>query len=57
MEIRDPVVRTQNNDCHSTAFWNAGTLELVELVLRPPKGGPPSLPDYGDAVFLSLELT
>ncbi|CAH9084087.1 unnamed protein product [Cuscuta epithymum] len=26
-------------------FWDDSTLELVELVLKPPTGGPPSLPD------------
>jgi len=24
----------------------------VEFVLRPPQGGPPSLPEHGDAVFI-----
>ncbi|KAG5562909.1 hypothetical protein RHGRI_005596 [Rhododendron griersonianum] len=48
------VIQAQKNSCHSTAFWNDGPLELVGLVLRPPKGGPPSLPEYGDAVILSL---
>lgn len=47
------VIQAQNNSCHSTAFWNDGSLELVGLVLRPPTGGPPSLPEYGDAVILS----
>lgn len=31
------------------SFWGAGVLELVELVLKPPNGGPPSLPEYNDA--------
>lgn len=50
------VIQAQNNSYHSIAFWNDGALELVELVLRPPKGGPPSLPDYGDAVLSALNL-
>ncbi|KAH7841425.1 hypothetical protein Vadar_029718 [Vaccinium darrowii] len=50
------VIQAQINSCHSIAFWNDGALELVELVLRPPKGGPPSLPDYGDAVLSALNL-
>ncbi|KAI8569166.1 hypothetical protein RHMOL_Rhmol02G0257600 [Rhododendron molle] len=50
------VIQAQNNSCHSTAFWNDGPLELVGLVLRPPKGGPPSLPEYGDAVLSALNL-
>ncbi|XP_058203357.1 aberrant root formation protein 4 [Rhododendron vialii] len=50
------VIQAQNNSCHSTAFWNDGPLELVGLVLRPPQGGPPSLPEYGDAVLSALNL-
>lgn len=38
----------------STSFWNPSVLELVEMILRPPKGGPPSLPEYSDAVNPSL---
>ncbi|KAK6161536.1 hypothetical protein DH2020_004917 [Rehmannia glutinosa] len=41
---------------HSTSFWNPSVLELVEEVLRPPKGGPPSLPEYSDAVLSALNL-
>ncbi|KAG5098602.1 hypothetical protein AAZX31_17G202600 [Glycine max] len=39
-----------------TSFWNPGILELVELVLRPPQGGPPSLPEQSDAVLSALNL-
>ncbi|RVW53821.1 hypothetical protein CK203_088576 [Vitis vinifera] len=39
--------------CQSSLFWSADVLELVELILRPPKGGPPALPEDSDAVFLS----
>ncbi|XP_060208807.1 aberrant root formation protein 4 [Lycium barbarum] len=38
------------------SFWRAGVLELVELVLKPPNGGPPSLPEYSDAVLSALNL-
>lgn len=38
----------------STPFWNPSVLELVEMVLRPPEGGPPCLPEDSDAVNLSL---
>ncbi|MCE3052258.1 hypothetical protein HAX54_052015 [Datura stramonium] len=38
------------------SFWSAGVLELVELVLKPPNGGPPSLPEYSDAVLSALNL-
>ncbi|KAK6161589.1 hypothetical protein DH2020_004970 [Rehmannia glutinosa] len=41
---------------HSTSFWNPSVLELVEEVLRPPKGGPPSLSEYSDAVLSALNL-
>lgn len=42
--------------CQSSLFWSADVLELVELILRPPKGGPPALPEDSDAVFLSSAL-
>lgn len=43
-----------NNEVgQSTSFWNPSVLELVEMVLRPPEGGPPSLPEDSDAVNLS----
>ncbi|XP_022940401.1 aberrant root formation protein 4 [Cucurbita moschata] len=38
------------------SFWTAGILELVEQVLRPPKGGPPVLPEQSDAVLSALNL-
>ncbi|XP_026411648.1 aberrant root formation protein 4 isoform X2 [Papaver somniferum] len=37
-------------------FWNFNVLELLELVLRPPKGGPPSLPEQNDAVSAALTV-
>ncbi|KAH9625296.1 hypothetical protein KSS87_009054 [Heliosperma pusillum] len=36
--------------CTTNSFWNAAVLDLVEFILRPPCGGPPSLPDQTDAV-------
>lgn len=50
------VQQTGNKECPNTFFWNATVLELVELILRPPKGGPPSLPEHGDAVLSALNL-
>ncbi|KAF8034919.1 hypothetical protein BT93_C1059 [Corymbia citriodora subsp. variegata] len=41
---------------HETPAWSADVLELVELVLRPSKGGPPSLPEQSDAVLSALNL-
>lgn len=46
------VQQTGNKECPNIFFWNATVLELVELILRPPKGGPPSLPEHGDAVSI-----
>ncbi|KAL6532001.1 hypothetical protein OROGR_013971 [Orobanche gracilis] len=31
-----------------TSFWNSSVLKLVEEVIRPPEGGPPSLYEYSD---------
>ncbi|PON71289.1 Glomulin/ALF [Parasponia andersonii] len=39
-----------------TPFWSAGVLELVGLVFKPPKGGPPSLPEHGDAILSALNF-
>ncbi|KAI7989802.1 Aberrant root formation protein 4 [Camellia lanceoleosa] len=38
ISIGNQVIRAQNNACDSSAFWNAGALELVELILRPTHG-------------------
>ncbi|KAM3270188.1 aberrant root formation protein 4 isoform X1 [Capsicum chacoense] len=46
--------KVKYSECLS--FWSAGVLELVELVLKPPNGGPPSLPEYSDAVLSALNL-
>ncbi|KAM4122662.1 hypothetical protein ACB094_01G101500 [Castanea mollissima] len=45
-----------NKECPNPFCWNASILELVEFVLRPPQGGPPSLPEHGDAVLSALNL-
>lgn len=50
----DEVSKDNNKACQTALFWSASVLELVEFVLRPPKGGPPVLPESGDAVFLLL---
>lgn len=52
----DEAQQTENKECPKMFFWNATVLELVELVLRPPKGGPPSLPEYNDAVFFLMNF-
>lgn len=52
--INDEVQQTENKECWGPLLWKANVLELVELVLRPPKGGPPPLPEHVDAVFLLI---
>lgn len=47
------TILTQNTANPHTLFWSANVLELVEMVLQPQKGGPPSLPEQGDAVFVN----
>ncbi|KAI9191751.1 hypothetical protein LWI28_012963 [Acer negundo] len=53
---KEEVPQTENKTCSHTLFWPAVVLELVDLVLRPPKGGPPPLPENGDAVLSALNL-
>ncbi|KZV19588.1 aberrant root formation protein 4-like [Dorcoceras hygrometricum] len=48
------VGKTDRNS--SMSFWCPSVLELVEMVLRPPKGGPPSLPEYSDAALSALNI-
>ncbi|KAI3963918.1 hypothetical protein MKW92_014051 [Papaver armeniacum] len=51
------LVREAENSGHlKFLFWNFNVLELLELVLRPPKGGPPSLPEQNDAVSAALTV-
>ncbi|XP_004498773.1 aberrant root formation protein 4 [Cicer arietinum] len=50
-------VQQINNKAHQDiSFWTPSVLELVESVLRPPQGGPPSLPEQSDAVLSALNL-
>ncbi|XP_061363892.1 aberrant root formation protein 4 isoform X2 [Gastrolobium bilobum] len=50
------VAQIDNKAYPDTLFWTPSVLELVELVLRPPQGGPPSLPEQSDAVLSALNL-
>ncbi|KAI4316372.1 hypothetical protein L6164_024357 [Bauhinia variegata] len=50
------VLQTGDETFPELSFWNPSVLELVELVLRPPQGGPPSLPEQSDAVLSALNL-
>ncbi|CAL0323177.1 unnamed protein product [Lupinus luteus] len=49
--IVNNVPQLLDSEIHpDVSFWTPNVLELVELVLRPPQGGPPSLPEQSDAV-------
>ncbi|PKA46830.1 Aberrant root formation protein 4 [Apostasia shenzhenica] len=37
-------------------FWGSNALAIIEMVLRPPNGGPPSLPDNSEPVCTTLQL-
>ncbi|KAH9798921.1 Aberrant root formation protein 4 [Citrus sinensis] len=52
----EEVQQGENEACPNTFFWPAVVLELVDLVLKPSTGGPPPLPEYGDAVLSALNL-
>ncbi|XP_027940027.1 aberrant root formation protein 4 isoform X2 [Vigna unguiculata] len=46
----------ENKAFPDTPFWNPEVIELAELVLRPPQGGPPILPEQSDAMLSALNL-
>ncbi|ONM01151.1 aberrant lateral root formation 4 [Zea mays] len=56
--------RQADNDCiedegfrgNGLPRWASHALELVELILRPPEGGPPCLPDHSEQVISALNL-
>ncbi|KAJ4959028.1 hypothetical protein NE237_026139 [Protea cynaroides] len=50
------IIQVENTADKSTPFWSSNVLEFVELVLKPPKGGPPSLPEDSDPVLSALNL-
>ncbi|KAL6012058.1 hypothetical protein ACLOJK_002533, partial [Asimina triloba] len=54
--IEDGVVKVNNKSHPSSPFWSSDTLDLVELILKPPNGGPPFLPENSDAVMSALNL-
>lgn len=47
--MREEIRIEANQRPKKGPIWTI-VLELVELVLRPPKGGPPDLPEETDAV-------
>ncbi|XP_044464381.1 aberrant root formation protein 4 isoform X2 [Mangifera indica] len=56
ISIRNQVLPAENLASANALFWPPVVLELVDLVLRPQKGGPPLLPEHGDAVLSALNL-
>lgn len=50
------ALREENKAYPHSSLWTANVLELVELILRPPQGGPPTFPEHTDSVFLRLAL-
>lgn len=52
---QDELVQVQNNMVVSRS-WGPCALDVVELVLKPPNGGPPTLPDYSEPVLSALNL-
>ncbi|KAJ4707817.1 Aberrant root formation protein 4 [Melia azedarach] len=53
---KEEIPQGKNKACPNTLFWPAVVLELVDLILKPTKGGPPPLPEHGDAVLSALNL-
>ncbi|CAN6459781.1 unnamed protein product [Victoria cruziana] len=49
MQMEDKIIQHTFDGCHNM-------LDLVELVLKPPNGGPPSLPEDSDAVVSALNF-
>ncbi|KAG6538065.1 hypothetical protein ZIOFF_003168 [Zingiber officinale] len=43
-------------DKKKSSFWSSCALNLVELILKPPKGGPPSFPEDSEPVLSALNL-
>jgi hypothetical protein len=65
--VREEVSRESrraDNDCveddglrgNGLPHWASHALELVELILRPPEGGPPCLPDHSEQVYFLLVI-
>ncbi|CAN0888143.1 Aberrant root formation protein 4 [Linum grandiflorum] len=59
--VRGELQKENRAECRNhgspiASIWTERILELVELVLRPKIGGPPSFPEHGDAVLSALNL-
>lgn len=53
---QDCIESDQSQDGGEMPPWASHALELVELILRPPEGGPPCLPDHSEQVLSALNL-
>lgn len=54
---QDEIAKADNKIFqHSSPFWSDRVLDFVEFVLKPPRGGPPVLPEFTDAVLSALNL-
>ncbi|KAK4791861.1 hypothetical protein SAY86_022296 [Trapa natans] len=53
--VREEIRTEANQQPRKGPIWTI-VLELVELVLRPSKGGPPHIPEESDAVSSALNL-
>ncbi|XP_008802004.1 aberrant root formation protein 4 isoform X2 [Phoenix dactylifera] len=47
MSEDNDIIHRQNRNIGSP-FWSSHALEIVELILKPPKGGPPPLPEHSE---------
>ncbi|EHA8588165.1 aberrant root formation protein 4 [Cocos nucifera] len=55
MSEDNKIIHQQNTNAGSP-FWSSHALDIVELMLKPPKGGPPPLPEHSEPVLSALNL-
>jgi hypothetical protein len=53
-EVSDRVESDGFQDHGELPPWASNVFELLELILRPPQGGPPCLPDHCEQVLFLL---
>ncbi|KAK1287416.1 Aberrant root formation protein 4 [Acorus calamus] len=53
---KEKIKLLESNGNSNPSFWSRNTLEFLELILKPPKGGPPSLPEQSEVVIAALNL-
>ncbi|XP_075513545.1 aberrant root formation protein 4-like [Primulina tabacum] len=54
--VREEMHMEKNDRNTCMYFWSPSVIELVEVVLRPPKGGAPALPEDNAAVLSALNF-